>query len=159
MTGSYIGTTVYIAEAIPATNDAAGFAALTWVQVKGAQAAPQLGASHSDISVEDLQSGWTGGVKGAAVGNDSTATFREVDGDAGQEKIHTLAITGGDGGSGSIKIVKGTGAEQAPTTGDPVQYAHGYFHTYVETQADTKSHEGFSVNFKQNAATVYALEA
>jgi hypothetical protein len=35
-----------------------------------------------------------------------------------------------------------------------VQFAQGYFHSYTETAADTTSYEGFTVNFKQNAAFI-----
>lgn len=156
MTGSHIGKTIYVAEALPATNNAAGFEALTWVKVNGVQTLPQLGVTHSDIPVADLQTGFTSGIKGAATGNDSTMTFRMVASDAGQEDVRNRANAGGTGGAASIKIVKGSGADQAPATGDPVQYAQGYLHSYVEIQGDDSSHEGFSVNFRQNALTVDA---
>lgn len=158
MTGSHIGKTIYVAEAVPATNNAAGFAALTWVKVAGVQTLPQLGVSHGNIDVPDLETGFTQGLKGAGSGNDSTTTFRDVPDDAGQETLRTLADAGGDGGLASIKIVKGSGADRAPVAGDPVEYAHGYFHSYVRVQGDDSSHEGFSVNFKQNALTVEADE-
>lgn len=157
-TGSHIGKTIYVAEAIPATNDASGFEALTWVKAEGVQTLPQLGVSHNNIDVPDLQTGFTQGIKGAGMGNDSTATFRDVPSDAGQEDIRGLANAGGTLGAGSIKIVKGSGTNQAPVTGDPVQYAQGYFHSYIEIQGDDSSHEGFSVNFKQNALTVDDVE-
>lgn len=158
MTGSHIGKTIYVAEALPASNDAAGFAALTWVKVNGVQTLPQLGVSHANIDVPDLQTGLTTGIKGAGSGNDSTMTFRMVASDAGQEDVRNRANAGGTSGAASIKIVKGSGTNQAPVTGDPVQYAQGYLHSYVEIQGDDSSHEGFSVNFKQNALTVDATE-
>lgn len=159
MTGSHIGKTIYIAAALPATNNAAGFAALTWTKVNGVQTLPQLGISHNNIDVSDLETGISKGLKGAGAGNDSTATFRQIDDDAGQELVRTLADAGGDAGSASIKIVKGSGTDHAPTTGDPVQYAQGYVHSFVEVQGDDSSHEGFSVNFKQNDVTVKGTEA
>lgn len=157
-TGSHIGKTIYVAEAIPATNDAAGFEALTWVKANGVQTLPQLGVSHSDIPITDLQTGFTAGVKGAGTGNDSTCSFRDVPSDAGQEDIRNLANAGGTGGNGSIKIVKGSGVDQAPVTGDPVEYAQGYFHSFIKIQGDDSSHEGFSVNFRQNDQSVEATE-
>ncbi len=153
-TGSHIGKTIYAAAALPATNDKAGFEALTWVKVEGVQVLPQLGVSHANIDVPDLQSGWTQGIKGAGSGNDSSMSFRAVASDPGQEDLLDAAQAGGDLGVMSIKIVKGSGANQAPATGDPVQYAQGYVHSHVEIQGDTTTHEGFSVNFKQNAPTI-----
>lgn len=158
MTQSHIGKTIYFAAALPATNTTAGFEALTWVKVDGVQVLPQLGVSHANIDVPDLQTGFTSGIKGAGSGNDSTASFRDVAGDTGQDNIRTAAQAGGDGGVGSIKIVKGSGTDQAPVTGDPVEYAQGYVHSYVKIQGDTTSHEGFSVNFKQNAVTIDGTE-
>jgi hypothetical protein len=154
MTASHIGKTLYNAAALPATNDAAGFEALTWVKVNGLQVLPQLGTSHANIDVPDLQTGFTTGLKGAASGNDSTTSFRKVAADAGQVDIRDAAKAGGDAGVMSFKIVTGTGVDNAPATGDVVQYAQGYVHSYVEIQGDTTSHEGFSVNFKQNADTI-----
>jgi hypothetical protein len=114
--------------------------------------------SHADIPVPDLQTGFTAGIKGAGTGNDSTMTFRMVASDAGQTDIRDLANAGGTGGNCAIKIVKGSGTAQAPATGDPVQYAQGYVHSYVEIQGDDTSYEGFSVNFRQNDLTVDATE-
>lgn len=158
MTGSHIGKTIYFAASLPATNNAAGFEALTWVKVSGVQVLPQLGVSHANIDVPDVETGFTTGLKGAATGNDSTMSFRDVPSDTGQANIRTAADAGGDGGAGSIKIVDGSGTDNAPATGDPVQYAQGYVHSYVEIQGDTTTHEGFSVNFKQNAVTIDATE-
>ena len=62
------------------------------------------------------------------------------------------------GGSISTKIATGTGTGNAVVAGDKVQYAQGYGHSYVEVQGDNSTHEGFSVNFKQNAVTIDATE-
>jgi hypothetical protein len=161
-TTSHIGKRVYVATALPATNDEPGFDALTWVEITGVQVLPQLGVSHANIDVPDLASGFTRGLKGASTGNDSTMTVRKLASDTGQTNVRTLANSGGLSGVGSIKIAKATGTlvNGVPTLqiGDAVQYAQGYFHSYVEIQGDTTTHEGFSVNFKQNAVTVDALE-
>jgi hypothetical protein len=159
MTRSHIGKTLWVAMAAPATNDASGFAALTWVKVNGVQVLPQVGITHANIDVPDLETGFTRGVKGAGTGNDSVATFRLVAGDTGQTNVRNLANAGSvsaQAGVGSIRITRGTGTGGAPTAGNEVQYVTGYFHSYVENQGDDSSHEGFSVNFKQNGATVDA---
>jgi hypothetical protein len=153
MTGSHIGKTIYVSAAEPATNDAAGFEALTWTKVEGVQVLP-----HSNIDIPDLQTGFTAGVKGAASGNDSTVSFRDVASDTGQALVRTTADAGGTLGAMSIKIGKGSGAAQALVAADPVQYAQGYVHSFVEIQGDDSSHEGFSVSFKQNALTIDATE-
>lgn len=158
MSGSHIGKTLYVATAAPATNNAAGFEALSWVKVEGLQSLPQLGVSHANIDVPDLQTGFTSGVKGAGTGNDSQMAFRMVDSDTGQGNLRTAANAGGDAGTISVKIVKGSGANQAPVNGDPVQYATGYAHSYLENQGTETTFEGFTVNFKQGAPTVDATQ-
>lgn len=157
-TGSHIGKTVYIATAAPATNDDAGFEALTWVEIAGWQVLPQFGISNANIDVPDGKSGFTSGLKGAASGNDSTMSFRDVSGDAGQAALRTAADAGGAGGIVSIKVGKGSGTDNALTSGDPVEYAHGYVHSFVKIQGDTTTHEGFGANFKQNGLTIEDTE-
>jgi hypothetical protein len=153
-TRSYIGKTIFLAMAAPATNTSGGFEALTWVKVNGLQVLPQLGVSHSNIDVPDLQTGFTLGIKGAGAGMDSQMSFRIVSGDQGQTNLKLVA----DSASGvcSVKIVRGTGALQAPALGDETQYATGYAHSYQEVQGTDSAHEGFTVNFKQNAPTIVA---
>ncbi|MEP2955526.1 MAG: hypothetical protein ABJN39_09315 [Sulfitobacter sp.] len=156
MTENHIGKTLWVAQAAPATNDAAGFEALTWVEAKGHITLPQLGVTHSMIDVPDLKSGFTSAVKGAAQGVDTTATFRDVDADPGQEDVRETAD--GQGGIMSIKVVKGSGVDNAPASGDPVQYAQGIVHSYQPNQGDNSNYEGFSVGFRQNAPTVTGTE-
>lgn len=156
MTRSHIGKTLWIAMAHPATHDAAGFAALSWVKVNGVQTLPQLGISHNNIDVPDLESGEVMGLKGAATGKDSVTSFRKVPNDTGQGNIRTLADTPGGGGNGSIRITRGSGVGGAPAAGNELEYAKGYFHTFDPIQGDDSTHEGFSVNFKQNGLTVDA---
>lgn len=160
-TRSHIGKRLYVAQALPATNDPAGFAALNWIEVKGIQVLPQLGVTHAAIDVPDLASGFTRGLKGAGTGNDSTMTVRKIAADPGQLDVQELADVGGTQGSGSIRIVTATGALDADgvpalVNADVCQYAQGFFHSYVEIQGDTTTHEGFTVNFRQNAVTVNA---
>lgn len=158
-TKNYIGETIYVAAALPAANTAAGFAALTWVKAAGVQQLPQLGVTHANIDVPDLESGFTAGVKGAGSGMDSQMAFRDLGTptmDAGQ-LILKNASEGADGEI-SVKIVRGSGANNAPVSGDPVKYAQGYAHSYQENQGNTTNHKGFVVNFKQNAQTVTATQ-
>jgi hypothetical protein len=156
MTANHIGKTIYLATAAPATNDDTGFEALTWVLVSGAITLPQLGVTHSMIDVPDLQTGFTSAVKGAGQGVDTTATFRNVASDTGQTNIRTLADS--QGGVGSVKIVTGTGTNNAPTTGDVVEYAQGIIHSYQPNQPDNAGYEGFTVGFRQNDFTVTSTE-
>lgn len=156
MTENHIGKTLYVADALPATNDAAGFEALTWVKVNGIQQPPQLGMSHSNIDVPDLESGVTGSIKGAMKGVSSEVQCRDVPDDDGQAKLRTQARDGG--GILSVKIVKGSGAENAPQAGDPVEYAQGYVGSYQKIQPNVTTHQGFQVTFQQDKMEVEADE-
>lgn len=156
MTDNFIGRTIYMADAAPATNDDTGFEALTWVKVNGVITLPQLGVTHSMIDVPDLQTGFTSAVKGAGQGVDTTATFRNVPSDTGQDNLKTAANS--QDGIISFKIVDGSGTDNAPASGDPVEYATGIAHSYQPNQGDNSNYEGFSVGFRQNAPTVTGTE-
>lgn len=155
-TRNHIGKTIYVSAALPATNDDTGFEALTWTKVNGVQQLPQLGITHASIDVPDLETGFTEAIKGAGSGLDSQMTFRDVASDTGQALVRTTA----DGGQGlmSVKIVTGSGTDNAPVAGDPVRYAQGFVHSYQENQGNDTTHEGFAVNFRQNKPTVVATE-
>jgi len=153
-TRNNIGKSIYFSTTLPATNDAAGFEALTWVELEFPETLPQFGVTNNNIDVPDLKSGFTKGTKGAASGVDSQGSNR-IDGSVlatGQAAFKTLC----DGASGAcaIKIGTGSGAAAALVTGDPVEYAAGYVHSYQENQATDSSYEGFVYNFKQNALTI-----
>lgn len=121
MSQSNIGKSIYVATALPATNNEAGFDALTWVKVNGLQSIGSLGVTHANIDVPDLETGFTAGVKGAGTGNDVAMTFRNVASDTGQGNVRTLANALGGAAVGSVKIVRGTGSGGAPAVGDAVQ--------------------------------------
>lgn len=156
MTTNDIGKTVYIATALPATNNSAGFEALSWTKVNGIQSIGERGIAHAGIDVPDLQTGFTMQVKGAGSGVDTTLTFRTVASDTGQGNVKTSAES--DAGECSIKIVEGSGTDQAPVTGDPVSYAQGIMHSYRPREASTTSHQGFSVVFRNNDLWIEATE-
>jgi hypothetical protein len=157
-TRNNIGKSVYFSAALPATNDTAGFEALTWSELENPQTLPQFGVSNSNIDVTDLKSGFTAGVKGAAAGMDSQGSHRI---DASALTTNQLAfkvICETAGGVCSVKIGTGTGTANALVATDKVEYAQGYVHSYQENQATDSSSEGFVYNFKQNALSIKDVE-
>ena len=155
MTKTHIGKQVFAAAGIPATNDDTGFEALTWVRVNGFVGGFQLGFAANNVDIPDLAEGITLGAKGMRSGNDSTASFRNVASDTGQTNVKGYA---NDASSAhSVKIIS-AGVSVAAATGDAVQYAQGYFHSFLENEIEEGGYEGFSVNFKQNAAAVNGTE-
>ena len=155
MTDTHLGKQVWIASGVPATNDATGFEALTWVRVNGFVGGFQLGFTANNIDVPDLAEGITLGAKGMRSGQDSTGSFKDVASDTGQANIKTYANN--ETTEHSLKIISASVSSTAQT-GDAVQYAQGYFHSVLENEISGDGYEGFGVNFKQNAATVNATE-
>jgi hypothetical protein len=159
-TSNQIGITLYGVAGVPSANTSTAFEALTFVQLKKTQLLPNFGVTHSNIDVSDLGTGFTSGVKGAGTGNDSPFTFHGDGADTGMATA--IVAAGADAGLYSLKIVKGTGTDSgdgpAPVTGDVVEYAQGYLHTFVLNPKDDASFEGGSINFKQNAKTITATE-
>lgn len=156
MSTNDIGQTIYMAEGHPATNDPSGFEAMTWVEVSGPQSIGERGVSHNGIDVQDLKTGFTFQVKGEASGVDTTLVFRKVDADTGQGNMKTQAED--RTGEVSIKIATGSGAANALTTGDPVEYAQGIIHSYRPRESTVTSHKGFSTVFRNNDFWVVATE-
>lgn len=157
MTDNTIGWSIYLEDAHPATNDAAGFEALTWTLVGGLVQGPQFGISHNIIEIPDLLTGFTDVVKGAGTGVDTQMQFRAVDSDTGQALAKTVAES--ENGVASLKlVVDGTGAAGAPATGDTVVYAQGILHSYQPNQPTITSYDGFSVSFRQKKLAIYATQ-
>lgn len=155
MTTNDIGWAVYVDDDLPATNNDAGFEALTWVRVNGVQSIGEFGFVHAGIDVEDLGSGFTQQVKGMGSGMETPMVFREVAGDTGQTNMKTIADS--QEGLCSIKLVK-QGNAATPATGDPVFYAQGIAHSYKFREKSGSSHSGFSVVFRNNDVWVVSSE-
>jgi hypothetical protein len=157
-TRNNIGKSIYFSASLPATNDAAGFEALTWLELETPQTLPQFGVTHSNIDVPDLKSGFTKGNKGAASGVDSQGSCRIVDSALATNQATFKGICDSAGGDIALKIGAGSGTANALAEGDVVEYAQGYVHSYQENQATDSTHEGFTYNFKQNELTVKDTE-
>ncbi len=152
-----IGYRVYYSTSLPATNDKAGFEALSWSATDGLVQAPQFGTSHSGIDIPDLLTGFTRSVKGAATGNDTQMQFHVEDGTTGHDDLRAQAED--DDGVIALKLVKdGSGTDGAPAAGDDVEYAQGYLHSFVRNQGTVSAYEGFTVNFRQNDFTIEDVE-
>ena len=159
-TSNQIGLTLYGVAGVPATNNKAGFEALTFVQLKGTQELPVFGVTHANIDVSDLGTGFTSGVKGAATGNDSTFVYHGNGTDTGVATA--IVAAGNEAGLYTLKIVHGSGADTgdgpAPVAGDKVEYAQGYLHTFALNAKNDSTAEGATISFKQNAVTIEDVE-
>lgn len=157
-TKSNIGKTIYYSATLPATNDAAGYEALTWTKIEYPVSAPQFGYTHETIDIPDLTTGRRNGVKGAGTGADSQMAFRIDSGALTTAQAAVKTIADSPQGQIALKIGRGSGAGAALQTGDPVQYAQGFVHSYIENEMTDATYEGFSVSFRQNDLTVVDTE-
>lgn len=153
---NYIGTTLYASATLPATNDAAGFEALTWTKVEKNTTLPTFGFTHSLITADPLESGITEKVKGMGVGQASDVACELVDADAGQVLLRTTARDAQ--GNMSFKVGFGSGADNALVSGDEVVYAQGISHSYREVEGNGTTSRGFIVTFDQTLVEVNAEE-
>ncbi len=149
-TRNNLGKSIFFSTALPATNDKAGFEALSWTELEYGQSYPQFGITHANIDVEDLKSGRTVGVKGSASGTDTQGSCRIVGSALTTNQAAFVAACKSAGGDVAIKIGTGTGTDNALETGDTVIYAQGYCHSYQRNQATQGGYEGFTYSFRQN---------
>lgn len=149
------GKQVWLASGRPATNDAAGFEALTWVRLNGYASGLALGMEGSSAEVEDVASGLNLSASGLASGRDSEIAYRTITGDDGQTLVNTiLAICSG---AASVKVISAA-CDAVAVTGDPVKYAQGYLHGGGDNEITGADPEQGLVNFKQELRTVSAAQ-
>lgn len=143
MSTNDIGTTLAIATGIPATNDEAGFEALTWAAIGGLVSVGEIGDEHETINVPDLTTGRIRVMKGAAVGTSVSIALREIVGNAGQAAAKAAAEA--LGAEYSFRITEPGGA---------VQYIAGVAHSWKRTERSTGSYAGFTFAVTTNYTTV-----
>lgn len=149
---NYIGSTLYASAALPATNDAAGFEALTWTLVNENTTLPTFGFTHALITADPLTTGITEKVKGMGVGQASDVACELVDADAGQGILRTAARD--SAGNMSFKVGFGSGTANALVAGDEVIYAQGITHSYREVEGNGTTSRGFLITFDQTLVEV-----
>lgn len=162
MTKSHIGKSFHYAVAAPATNDPAGFQALTWVKVPGYSGGFQFGGTHADIDNPDMEQGKNPTLRGMVSFNESTGQFRRRDGAEGEAQDDFIELIRA-GLVNSIKIARGSGSAMADggrevVEGDQVEYATGYFKADMDEPQTDNTREGFGIPFKQNDYSVKSTQ-
>lgn len=145
-----LGKSIFFSATLPATHTAAGFVALTWLELENPQTLPQFGISHGNIDVPALKTGFTSGVKGAASGVDTQGSCSISSSTLTTNQLAFKAICESNSGLIALKIGTGTGAGGALVSANVVEYAQGYVHSYQENQPTETTFEGFTYSFKQN---------
>jgi len=155
MSTTHIGSKIAIATGRPATNDQAGFEALTWVEMdEGLVSVGAIGDTNETVSVPDMSTGRNMTLKGAVTGdtvNIAVSRKRVVATgalDAAQAAMKAAAQAGC--GEYSLRIVEPDCGGQNGIT----QYICGQVGNWKETERSTTSYAGFTFDFMINYAPV-----
>jgi len=132
---SNIGTEVYISSALPATDDQAGYEALTWTEVGGVLTFGEVGSTTSEVSYDLLKSGLTITEKGPTQYGKPVLTYVKRPGDTGQAAV-VAAAEASNNADVALKVVRPDGEIeyfQANVMGDKYSEAN-------PTSARSKTH-------------------
>lgn len=106
MSMTYIGSTLSIAAATPATEDVAAYAALTWTEIGNVVSMGELGDESEDVSFDLLKTGRRTHVNGVKDVGEVAVTIEVESADAGQVILraanntntsHSFRVTDTDG--------------------------------------------------------------
>ena len=101
-----IGTTLSVSASLPATEDVAGYGALTFTEVTGVATVPEFGPEYEVVNHVDVKDGVTRKAHGGVDYGGGTVAYRVVEADSGQGILKT-AIDGQD--TISVKIERSSG--------------------------------------------------
>lgn len=138
---SLTGAIIEVAVGEPATNDAAGFKAMTWVQVVGVVNFGEWGDTENDVTEPLLSAGRVIHTNGVSDGGEATIAIQYRDADAGADVIRDNS-----GGNQLVSIKK-----TYPESGD-VECATGVFTSPRHREASNDSVRGFTSIARINTA-------
>ena len=87
------GGTILVSATLPATNDGAGYAALTFTEIGGASDLPSVGGSANVVSFDLLSTGYTTKKKGQKQFGAGSFNYATVAADAGQVLMTAAAAS------------------------------------------------------------------
>lgn len=125
-----IGTVMSVAAGKPATEDDAGYAALSWEEVEGTLTIPTLGMTQAAITSNLLKSGLTQHDHGTRTIGEKSITFKELDVDAGMDVVRANT---GKSNIISFKVEYKTGR---------IKYFFGFIASLEENEATTETEAG-----------------
>lgn len=136
MSYTNIGTIISVSTALPATEDSAGYAALTYTEVKGVASIPEIGPAASIVSQADLKDGIVRKAHGEIDNGGGTLQMREVSADTGQGMLKTA-----QSGQATIscKITRANAK---------VEYFQAIVASYRKSEAGTGNFAGISVDLQ-----------
>lgn len=136
-----IYTKFYIASGKPATEDKAGYEALSWTQIAKPINLPERGDTQEDVSENALDTGRTEHFNGVVDGGNLTVPFIWVEGDAGQ-----AILTGQTGGNDTYSF------REVEPDDDTAHAYYGRISSVRWREASGNSFKGFTIDVRVNSA-------
>jgi len=135
-----IGTTLSIATGAPATEDATGYNALTWVKIVGVLTVPQIGDTQGDVTSSLLETGRVKHSNGEKTIGNLTITVKDESPDAGMTAVIAAA---GAGTTHSFKAAYANGT---------TKQFYGLVANYQVNEASTSTEAGAQFEIRPNSA-------
>jgi hypothetical protein len=116
------GSKIYISATLPATEDQAGYEALTFTEIGGATDSPSTGISANNVTYDLLSEGFTSNRKGQKTYGTGTVNYAEVPVDAGQVIVQAAVVSNNNYAfaisdqNGNFKYLQGI-VQSAPASG------------------------------------------
>lgn len=142
MTTTSIGGTLHVVAAEPATENAAGYEALTFVEIGEVVSIGAIGDTSEDVTVTKLKDGRTEHFNGAKDGGSVPVTCVRETGDAGQAIVESGANTNT---THSFKIVDPDGT---------AFYFYGRLANVQTPERTASTYEGLTFEMRRNSGTV-----
>ncbi|WP_347837720.1 hypothetical protein [uncultured Planktomarina sp.] len=142
MTTISIGSTLHVVAAKPATENAAGYDALTFVEIGEIVSIGAIGDTSEDVTVTKLKDGRTEHFNGAKDGGSVPVAAVRESGDAGQVIVEANANTNE---TCSFMIVDPNGDEF---------YFYGRLANVQTPERTASTYEGLTFEMRRNSGTV-----
>lgn len=142
MTTISIETTIAHAVGEPATENAAGYEALTWVEVGEVVSIGEYGDTSEDVAVTKLKDGRTEHFNGAKDGGEMPVTCVREAADAGQVLVEANANTNQ---TVSTRITDPNG---------DIEYSYGRLANFRRPERTASSYDGVTYAVRRNSGTV-----
>lgn len=141
-----LGMTLKIATGKPATEDQAGYGALTWVEWGGVVSIAERGDTVEDISEPTLKDGRVEHFGGLKDGGQLSVPFKFIEGDAGQ------AIVIPNGGSNT------TYSFQEVDIDGEAHFYYGRLGSVMRRESATNSNKGYIATVNVNSGRITGTE-
>ena len=142
-----LGTGLKIATGRPATEDQAGYGALTWTDIEGVLSLPERGDSVEDVSEPTLKDGRVEHFNGAKDGGALSIPIKYIEGDAGQ-----AALVAGAGANTVFSL------QEVDSDGVQAHFYYGRIQSVMRREATPNSFKGYNLVFAVNSARFTGTE-